>query len=382
MPAKAPKLPDAGATSISVAEAFGLPQDWKTDTEAPESEPTPTVEPAAEPTPPAEEPVAPAEGEAEPAVEPTPAEESKPAAEPSAKPATAAPAGKADAGKGKPAAADKTKTPAAEKPKEPTPVVPPAVQKIKLGDKEYTEAELQALIAPKPQPAKPAEPAKVTEEKVRTPEEIAAERAELKKKDTEWVAATAQHVDVNLDEKSVDTILAGGPEAVAAMVALLKNNAAQAVLMARKSLLNDLDPVLKGIRDVQQPMIERYHREESDRAWSDFSKVNPDLTDYRDIVETIGKAMVDSNSPALAEVKSMEDFGRVVGEEARRYIARFNKAQQQPPATTPAPVVEAPPAAAPAPVRAKVKAPVSNIPAPAATAAKRTRVDVSSLLPP
>lgn len=376
--------PTNGNEPISVADAFGIPTNWNLQNALgnPPSEPTaPTAVTPAEVVETPDEPADAPEVEV-PAAEPAPAAQTPQQATEAPKPSVTAPA--------KPAVVK----PDAAKPSAPTApavVVPPPAPKIKIGDKEYTEEELKALVSVKPTAAPAQTPAPVapaTESKPRTAEEIAAEKAELKKKDSEWVTATAQHVDVTLDDAAMEKILTGGPEAVKEMVSLLKTNAAQAVLMARKSLLADLDPVLKGLRDVQQPIIDRYHKEESDRAWTNFETANPDLKDYRDVVETIGKAMVDSNSPALANVRSMDEFGKVVGEEARRYISRFNKAAaagEAPPAVgTPAPVASAAPvvpAAPAAPVRAKVKPPGSNLPTPQASASKRSRDDVSSLLP-
>ena len=326
------------------------------------------------------------------AEEPVPAE----AAEAPAKPATGEPAVEKPAkAEPKPAAKpEKAKTPVApavEKPAAAAPADKPAETapaKFKVGDKEYTEAELKELLAPKkpvpspiPLPEKKDTPAEAP--KAKTPEETAKEAADLKAKDSEWIVATAKHVETPLDDATLDKILSGGAEAVEALNEIRRRDVAQAVLMARKSIIKDIEPVLKGIRDVQQPLIDSHRKSVEEKAWSDFEAANPDLKDYRDVVTTIGQIMVDSNHPALADVKSMEDFGRIVGEEARRYIGRFAKTGAAPAPAAPAePVAPVVPATVPAVVKPKVKPPVANAPAPQSTAGKKTRVDVASLLPP
>ena len=190
----------------------------------------------------------------------------KTSAKTSAKPASPAPA--------KPASPAKQSTPAAPvKPvasaKPATPEVPP---KIKVGGKEYTEDELAALLAPKPAQAQQLPPA------VPQPQEPTAEQiAGLEK---EWIEQNAAEITTaTVSEALLDTIVLGGKEGAKALETLLKQVAAHGVLLARKSMFGDLNPVLDELRQAVVPVQQQFVQMERVAAQHEFFATYPEFSE-------------------------------------------------------------------------------------------------------
>jgi hypothetical protein len=397
-----PPAGDPSSPTVSVSEAIGIPADWtlanvmagKAGIEAPEKpadeEPLPGegegLEAEAAPAEgeegaAAEEKVeAPAEGEEGAAAEEAPAKPAapakpkageKPAAKPTAKPAVPAKPGAKPAVPAKPAVAA-----APVKPVVPAKPAAPAEEKIKLGDKEYTKAELEALVAA----GKPPVVAPKPEEKpAPTPAEIEAQRAEVRRKDREWVKTNSVALDVpEIPEETMDVILGGGKKGIEALNNVLRETSANALLAARKSIFQEVGPILEELRQAQAPLLEAQRQAADDREWNVFAEKFPDLAEDRDLVENASAVLVEKQADRLRGL-TMEQFQDEVAAQVHTFKNRFTK-----PAAAPAPAAAAAPAkpatgapakpaaAAPAkPARVAVKPPGANV--PAATPAKTTK---------
>ena len=398
--------------TVSVSEAFGLPSDWSFTkslgmadaTKGLTPETVPAVdheEPAATPTeapvdaPATEAPVTPAEqvdddgkAAAKPVEPAKPADGTKPAdpAKPAggAKPATPAKPAKGKtklAAPAKPADPAKPAKPAdPAKPAEPAkPAVPAATvtPKFKVGDKEYTENELKAALAgKKPEAAQPLVPAKPEP----TPAEKAAAEAEVKKKDVEYVNAVAGHFsNTAVDEDTLDAIMAGGAEGAKVLTQTLHKIGAEATLLARKSIYNEIMPIFERMKATVEPLAQQHVRAENERMEAQFKETYPDLADKMDTVMLITGVLAEQQADRVSKM-SPDEFMATVAEETKTFISKFAPAAPgaasvpaAPAAATPAapaaaaPVVPAVPAAAPAkpvaPTKPVVRPPGSNTPA-------------------
>lgn len=369
--------------TVSVSEAFGLPDNWeKTEMENIARESRGEL-----PEPPEPEPELPETPETpeKPAGAETPAEEDKPETAPKPEEKPAAESKKAKSGKKEPVKEEKpgAKAEPEAAPAKETPVVPAAVAKVKVGDKEYTPEELQALVdkangvAAAPAAAKVEAP---TPAKEPTAEEKAAEEAETKKKDAEWVGKVAPTLNVPLSEETLDKIMAGGAEGVALLKTTIGQAAAHAVLLSRKSLYAEWGPRFAALEEQFAPMEAARMQQEDDREWGVFAAANPDLATHRDLVESSTAAVIGVLGDK-AKGMSMADFQKLVAENTRAFATRMRiplgEVQAAAPAAgTPAaevtpkvaagaaaPVVAAKPEVKPAvTARAKVAPPGANTP--------------------
>lgn len=340
--------------AVSVAEAMGLPEDWSLASSLNAAgggggDPT-KVETHEDDELPEEK------------TEPEPKAEEKPAGKEGDKPE----GGKTE-GQPTPKKKDEPEKKSEEKP-EAEPAAAPA--KIKIGGKEYTEDELKNLLE-KPEP-KPAAPAKAEPEKKElTPEEQVKQQAEVKKKDDDWVAGLAPHIDISVDEPTLEKILTGGPEAVKAFQAVLQSATARAILVTRKSMYAELEPRFSRLSDQQAPLLTAHEQAENERAWQEFQKEYDDLKEDRDLVEQAANVLATKDADRVSGL-SEKEFYAECAQQVRTFKSRFVKAA--PAAAAPAEKPEggkpAEGAAAPA-AKAKVKPPAGNL--PAASGGKETK---------
>lgn len=252
-----------------------------------------------------------------------PADGAKPAAKPAEKVQTpeekAAAEKKAkEAAAAKPAAPAKPAAAAAKPGEKAAPVIPPlgSEKKFKVGDKEYTEKELADLIAGK----KPAEAAKPAE-KVQTPEEKAAAEKAVQEKETNWISETAKGLAVPaLDEATLDVILTGGKEAVAAMENIRRQDMATTLLGARKDILQQLSPIIKTVTDMEQ----RHFAAEDAKAEQEIIGLFPALAPHTDLLKqhawALSKQLAEEGKGPMPQA----DFNKLVGELTVAYIQKYN----------------------------------------------------------
>lgn len=265
------------------------------------------------------------------------------------------------------------KKPAA-KTEDPAAVV--AAPKIKVGDKEYTQEEITAAMAKKPGTSvvKPeAEPVKAP-----TPEELEAQRVAGVKQENDWVGKVAKNFDVTLDEPTMDKILTGGPEAVAALKNVIQEIGARAVLLARKSIFADFEPQMKSLQDSIQPLSQARLDAEDEKEWASFSEEYPELASRRPMVEMVMASLVE-NQPDHLRTLDMAGMRKYTAEQTREFLKSMgidpdaSKVSTAPVPETDEVTTDSEETVEPAPekkpvVRAKVKPPLAN--APVATPGK------------
>jgi hypothetical protein len=242
--------------------------------------------------------------------------------------------------------------------------------KIKIGDKEYTTEELeQALAARSSQPsaAPAAVPAPVPAVPVKqaTPEEIAAS-------ENKWAEdfVVQEKLSVPITEKEMESILAGDKDGVALLSGKLNSVVAKAVMLARKSIYQELNPILGGLQANLQPVFQNAQQVEAAAAEHEFFTAYPDFKTHSETVHRVGEALLTrfpnecramTRQQLLAEVAAQSD--RIIQAECQRYAPGKNWRTLQ--AAAPAAPAAAPaaPAAAPAAPVVKVLAPSANSPA-------------------
>lgn len=203
--------------------------------------------------------------ESKPAEQPTP-EPPKPADKPSEEPAPSKPEDDETPGED-PKPAEPTKP--VEEPA-PVPEPPKAPEKIKVGDKEYTPHELEQLLAPKPAEEKPKEEPPAPKEP--TPEEIAQREADYLQK-----VSTGLNMASVLSPEDVETLLIGGQEALPVVDKLVKQTVAHAVLQARKSIYEELNPVLGQLTQQVAPMVQQTEQLERFTTQQLFNTRHPEF---------------------------------------------------------------------------------------------------------
>lgn len=266
--------------------------------------------------------------------------------------------------------------------KPPEPVVPPVVpapakpeSKVKVGDKEYTVAELEKALAEKKEaPAAPAAPAPVVPP---TKEEIAT-------KESEWKVNFLKSEGLNFAStpEELDTILAGGEEGTKLFTAKMNEAVASAVLHARKSLYADFGPKFASLEQALVPLSTQQVEMEKVAVESAFIAAHPDFVPHISTAREVAAALV-TQFPEQAAKLTREQFAAEVARQTDNVLTaefkRFNPnstttwrdaakaaAAIQPPApVVPAPVV--PPAPA-VPVVPPILPPTANVPSAQATA--------------
>jgi len=234
---------------------------------------------------------------------------------------------------------------------------PPAEEKIKVGEKEYTRAELEERLKEKPEPA-PAPVAKVEPPKPPTPEELAAQQKADHQRDLDWIAARAKEFKpesygIPLNAESLETILLGGPEALSELQNVLGSLMEATHLRARKSLVNDLNPVLNKVEDKMKPVLEHLRQIHDFQSHRLFATKYADLQAHTAIVEDIRESVreaydlsrsaidagraseKDKNFVANYEAMSPEQYEDFIAENARGVIKKYNIQPSAAPAAAP-----------------------------------------------
>jgi len=351
-----------GIEFVSVEEAFGLPVSKVGDDPSLHAPETKTE-------------VLPEKTEAEDPTKAAPVEPAK--TEESAKPADQKPADPPKPAPAKPAVPAKTEKPEDQKPADPPKPAAPEIKKIKIGEKEFTEAELKERIeaADKEAARRAAEPAPVETQaptKEPTAEEKAAAEQKVRELDSNWIKDTAPLVDAPLDESTLEKILTGGPDAVKTLQQIRQQDAARAILMTRKLLHSDFRPDIDKLLRFKDELDSERMAQADAREEEIFKSENPDLADHIDIVNAVAHTAVEKYTDQLAGM-TMPEFRKYVADNTRAIVQKI-RGTAAPAVTTEAPA-DPPKAAEPAPAapgkpaqptkpRSSVKPPAGNVPAP------------------
>ena len=197
-------------------------------------------------------------------------------------------------------------------------------QKILVGGKEYTREELEAELKKARTP--PVEVAKVVPAKEPTPEEKAAQAAETKRKEDDWISTTAKLLDAPIDEALLDKILAGGKEGVAAFQELRRRDMAAAILFTRKRIHQDFEPVIRDLLDKQEPLQKFVSDAETERVVTEFTKTYPHLADRMDVVDSCAQVLLDQLGDK-ARAMPRDTFFKETAKLADDYIAHLQPAK-------------------------------------------------------
>ena len=266
----------------------------------------------------------------------------------------------------------------------PAPTGPAPSSKIKINGKEYTVEELEKELAARKAaqataaaPTGPAVPAAVAP---LTPEQIAAQKTELKKQESAWCEQMAKDAELSFitTPDEVETILTGGKDAVAMLDKKMKEVCSQAVLLARKSMYHELNPKLEQLAASVTPLVTNNLQLERIAVEQQFLAAYPEYGPHAEITRNMAEAIV-AAFPKEVEQMTREQFCAEVAAQADREIQaqflRWNpgstkswKEAAKEGAAAPAPAAPAPAPAAPAPAPVKVLPPHGNSPAAAPTA--------------
>ena len=244
---------------------------------------------------------------------------------------------------------------------------PPADEKVKIGDKDYTKAELEQLLAervarqaaeaaaPKPtaKPA-PASPASPEPPKAPTPEEVA-------KLEGKWRAQFVENEKLSfpLTGDDVETILSGGEDSAKLLSQKLTDVCATAVLLARKSVFADLNPTFEKLTRDIAPLMTSNGEIERVAAEQQFVSLYPDFKAHMDTARQVGEALLERFPAECAALTREQLLAEVAAQTDRILQAEYKR--WNPAATgTWRDMLKAAPAAPAAPA---VSAPASNAPA-------------------
>jgi hypothetical protein len=314
-----------------------------------------------------------------------------------------------------PAAATPPATPPVTPPAEPAAATPPATAtppaapaapaKIKVGNKEYTQEELEkALNQPATPPAASAAPAAQTPPAAPakpepTPEEIAQAQSN-------WVSEFIkdEKLSIGIAENEMEVLLSGGKDAVALFTNKMNEAVGRAVLLARKSIYTDVNPKMAEIEQLLQPLVHQNVQLEYIATKQAFLAKHTDFAPHVSTADSVAKAIVEQ-FPEQVRKMTREQFIDEVAAQTDRILQRNYKewnpsatdtwrdhakrvaAGSAPatPATPPAtPAAQAQPGATPpaTPAAPKIQPPSANSPAgiPAGGATPNWHKDVAKSL--
>lgn len=201
---------------------------------------------------------------------------------------------------------DQTDPPAAPEPEGPKPSEdppepkdpekkddPPATPdptKVKVGDREYTQEELQELVnkanqsqLPTKDPDKPEDPPKPKE---LTPEEVA-------QREQAFIAEQAAKLDFKdvVKDDDIEALLVGGEKAVDTLSKVMKETTARAILEARRSIFAEVGPYLQNLESQVRPVIEQTQQLDTYTTTQLFEHRHPEFKEagQMDLVRSMGE---------------------------------------------------------------------------------------------
>jgi hypothetical protein len=230
-------------------------------------------------------------------------------------------------------------------------------------------APAEQPISEEPQPAPPAP---------LSPEEIA-------KRQQEFINKTIESLDAPLTETELDTLLAGGQEALQLFTNLRKRDMATAIMQARLGVADGLNPILNNIFQAMAPVVQQHEKLQRYSVEQTFVNKHQDFTPHidraRQVAEELYKRYPQQVSKMTAdqfvdEVARQTDI--ILTNEYKRWNPNATTTWRDAaraaaaPAPAPAPAATAAPATpgpatpsaapAPAPVRKPIRPPAATVP--------------------
>lgn len=219
-----------------------------------------------------------------------------------------------------------------------------AVPKYKVGEREYSPEQMQAIIEQgllRQQPVQSQVQQPQVPANNRTPEQ---EREFVRQREQQFVSETAPHIDLNIAGLKVSPeqadILAAGGEAGAALWDQMNQKAvAYATLLARKTIAAEANPIferqMQAVRQQEQVIAPLLEQARSVAAWEteqEFVKAYPDLAAHIDSARVIGHELV-RQYPEWAASVDRPTFIKAVAEQTPKLLERFGvKLGSNPPA--------------------------------------------------
>lgn len=159
---------------------------------------------------------------------------------------------------------------------------PPPEQKVKIGDREYTTSELEALLKqqqqqqppppPKqdPKPTEPEKPKELTEE----------EKAEIARKEQVFIEETAKQIQfTKISEQDMDAILEGGEAAASKMSELLAKQAAHVMLETRRGIYEDVNAYIGSLEERLNPVFSQQDQLQRVAVETQFLQSYPEFSE-------------------------------------------------------------------------------------------------------
>lgn len=241
--------------------------------------------------------------------------------------------------------AEPAKAVEAPKPEPTKPAAPVEPAKIKIAGKEYTEAQLAELLAPKPEPAKaPVADAPAT--KAPTAEEISQrEGAFIDELSKEVLSA------IVIPEGDMEAIALGDKKGAEVLSSHIARAVGRAVLEARKTIFADVNPVLSALSDAVRPIQTNFEQIERHAAAAQFTSTFPHLADDIDRAREIGEMLLSQYPQEIAKMTRVQFLAEVArqteimnDQEFRRwnptYKGTWREYREQAKAASAAPVVD------------------------------------------
>ena len=266
---------------------------------------------------------------------------------------------------------DKVIPPEKPEKKEPTPP-PVATEKVKLGEKEYTTAELAKIVQER-ETAAAEEAKRIAAEKTKVeaakqpepkPEEKTpeAEQAEIKERDKEFITKLAEGINLSdygidiTNEETLDQILSGGATGLKTFTDTLAKAIAAAELRSRRFFAESANPLFARL----QPLIEKDQQVQQYVRDNQFANQFPEIKSHpkgleeskyvREVLEgKYGrfKELIAKDMATEDEVKYVQAWEKETPQEREADIAYHVRARlgipepgKEPTATTPAPADE------------------------------------------
>lgn len=239
------------------------------------------------------------------------------------------------------------------------PATPPpgAVQKYKIGDREYTPEQMAAYI--EGQNANRQQPPAIQPQQRQTPTDPMANmkpeerQAFIKQKETEWVNQTAPAIDLSqvgaITPEQADIIAGGGPEAMKVLNEIRQKDVAYSTLLARKTVAQEANPIFEKMERIIQQQAQTIapilQREQEIATWETealFVADHPDLVPHFEAARAVGNELV-RQFPKWAQTVTRKQFVDAVAEQTRAVNAKFGWDKKSlAPMSSPPPTIQTP----------------------------------------
>lgn len=271
-------------------------------------------------------------------------------------------------------------------------VTPAAAAKIIISGKEYTQEELEAKLKESEKPAAtpaPAQAAALEEEAPAATQEPQLTPEQVKAKESEFVEGIVKSLDVTMTDEELDTILAGGKDAVSAFQTIRKRDMATAILEARKGIAAGLNPVMNEMFAALKPLVANHQDIQRYQVEQQFLTKHKDFAPHAPRAKQVAEELA-RRFPQQVSKMTVDQFIDEVARQTDNILTNEHKqwfpggngdwrgalkaaqaAAAQSTVTPPAPAPAQQPIAQPAaPAAARVvRAPAANVPVGASGAA-------------